>query len=481
MSTTELEKQQLKTLQLIDNMSTTEQISTYVENLIADKIEITSLSNYLSKSTGGTISNDLNVSGDLEIGGNVNINGIDKFFVNDKTIAEALNVDQAKTIIENRYTTKFEVLPLSADLQAGTTSDLSVDIYRLCLNANKFESTLDYDAGQIIFDYDDSFNSCTIYQAKNNISAGSEFNISDWDNVTSTFIGKNSEDVLCHKYVEQVPTNTTAQLKIRSAQIPNLQNVVIEWGDGEKTYLKNAKTESETPDNYVTGPAEKDDYELSYNISHTYDNKWHNTRMIVTITGSTYWGLQSGNTTETNIVSRLWDTDLVWYDGVENIASFAKNSRRLLSIKVPAYYPMFSTMTNIANAFFNCVNLQHVFGMTKYAWNHTMRSIGNTFDGCKTMLNNDMRLPASSTAASGSVFRGCSKMSTQLVNHLPVLGFESRQSLGKYFQNCKSMTNKDNAADEYLWNDTYTHFINTKSCFNGCNSQLLKDVPTGWK
>jgi hypothetical protein len=84
---------------------------------------------------------------DLEIDGNVNINEIDKFFVNDKTIVEALGVDQAKTIIEHRYTTKFEVLPLSADLPAGTTSDLSVDIYRLCLKANKFDKTLDYDAG----------------------------------------------------------------------------------------------------------------------------------------------------------------------------------------------------------------------------------------------------------------------------------------------------------------------------------------------
>ena len=273
----------------------------------------------------------------------------------------------------------------------------------------------------------------------------------------------------------------TVQLKIRSAQVPNLQNVAIEWGDGETTYLKEAKTKSETPNNYVTGPSVNDDYELSYNVSHTYDNKWHNTRMVITIIGSTYWGLQSGNTTETNIISRLWDTDLTWYDGVENIASFVKNSRRLLSIKVPAYYPMFNTIMNMSNAFINCVNLQYVFGMTKYTWNHAIRSIGNTFDGCKNMLNNDMRLPASSTSTSIAVFNGCSKMSTSLINHLPVLGFESRkQSLNTCFQNCKSITNKDNASAEYLWDDSHTSFSKTK-CFNGCNSQLLKDVPADWK
>lgn len=491
MSTIELEKHQLKTLRLIENISTTEQISTYVENLIADTIEIASLSDYLSKSAGGTVSNDVNVSGDLEIGGNVNINGIDKFFVNDKTIAEALNVDQAKNIIENRYTTKFEVLPLSADLPAGTTSDLSVDIYRLCLNANKFEKTLDYDAGQIIFDYSSdkignnyvtsAFLSCAIYQAKTDITAGSDFNSSQWDNVTSTFIEKNSEDVLCHKYVEQVPANMTVQLKIRSAQIPNLQNVIIDWGDKIKTYLKDAKTESETPDNYVTGPNVNDDYELTYNVSHTYNNKYHNTRMTVTITGSTYWGLRSANQTSTNIISRLWDTDLPWYDGIENVAEFAKGSKRLLMIKIPAYYPLFNTLMNMSSCFSQCKNLQYVFGMTNYTWNHTIRSIGNAFNECVNMLNNDMRLPGASLTSSDSIFKSCSKMSTKLINHLPINGFEtSKQKLIMSFYDCKSITNSDNKAAECLWDDEHIAF-NVSDCFFGCNSQLLKDVPVDWQ
>ena len=114
-----LASSQLKDLEIDQYISTTEQISDYVNNISIDFSH-----KYLSKENGGIISDDVAINKDLSIGENLYVNGKNvDMCISD--ISSSVNI--SKEIIEDRFTTKFEVLPTKAIIRAGSASYLSVD------------------------------------------------------------------------------------------------------------------------------------------------------------------------------------------------------------------------------------------------------------------------------------------------------------------------------------------------------------------
>ena len=426
------------------------------------------------------------------------------------------SIDISQKITEDRFTTKFEVLPTKAVISAGSASYLSVDEHiEHCLFQNmcKWKSSITYDAGQIV-----SLSTQTerkLYRAKHLLSAGEALTDTDsWEDITNNYYTEktNENPISYHRYLVDVPAATKQYFEIKSTNDVSQQNVVIDWGDGsEKTYLNTATASAVTTDHdlgnglsssttlSVKLPGEYDDHEINFYVSHDYanaltsDNTDGSQRFTITIVGSTYWGIRSNETygakkTDENIISRMWDLDLPFNDVCVNIASLCNSTNyRLLRLVMPSYFPVIYKLQNMTKAFMNCKNLQFAHGFGRYTWYQSIRAMTDMFNGCENMVKSDVRLPhlpAMHGSVVNDMYSNCKNLAVDLYDLIPVNGFSIRRiNMSNTFNNCKSLQNVSNPnyVADMLWNDTSKKWVSTTTTFKECNSSLLKTLPNEWK
>ncbi|MBO4646644.1 MAG: putative Ig domain-containing protein [Lentisphaeria bacterium] len=269
-------------------------------------------------------------------------------------------------------------------------------------------------------------------------------------------------------YAVDVPAGMTHAFKLRSDTPRAAQDVVIDWGDGSSSNLKNGDYDSINDSEWATVR------ELVYAVSHTYSTPG---KYIVTISGKGYWGFQV-NSQVANILSRIFASDLPVASWVVNLASCAANSTKLQSVLIPTGMDFFTHIHNASGIFNGCTNLLSATNFaTKFKYT---RYVQNMFKGCSHMVTCDFQIPQNCIKKNAyvSVFEGCAALTANIADLLPERGFDGvNLDISRCFYGCASLTGTVPAS--ILWNDmrvVWTH-ANT---FAGCPAAMLAQIPTSW-
>ncbi|MBO4647327.1 MAG: hypothetical protein J5806_04145 [Lentisphaeria bacterium] len=272
-------------------------------------------------------------------------------------------------------------------------------------------------------------------------------------------------------YAEDVPAGMSHYFRLRSDTPQAAQDVVIDWGDGTSSSLRNGDYDSIDDSEWASAG------ELVYNVHHTYATPG---KYIVTITGKGYWGFQMGPFTDggASILSRIFASDLPVASWVCNLANCCKNSTKLQRILIPTGMDMFTNIHNASLIFTGCVNLLSATNFeTKFQYT---RYVSNMFYGCRNMTTCDFRIPQNSikTNAYRSVFDGCAALNANIADLLPERGFDGvNVDISRCFYGCASLTGTVPAS--ILWNDMRVIWTHTNT-FAGCSAAILAQVPVSW-
>ena len=274
-----------------------------------------------------------------------------------------------------------------------------------------------------------------------------------------------------------IPASLTEEIKICSQLefVPEKQNVIIDWGDGTISELKNAGN-----DNNITVSNNPTYNNLDYVCSHTYNK---NGKYIVKIYGTTYhWFLTSD--VSKNLICRIFDHDLPIASFINRFASTFKGSNHLLNVVM--FEKSGAQILNSSMMFNSCQNLLSVTGFTSSL--SRLIQCNNMFSGCKNLTFTDFKLP-SLIEGSGiqSLLHNCQKLQIDLVNLFTNWNILSGQKvdLTKTFVGCKQITCSDiDYVANKLWCNKDIEWKlpeNVKYLpFSECSKELRAMIPVSW-
>ena len=279
-----------------------------------------------------------------------------------------------------------------------------------------------------------------------------------------------------------IPAQMTEKFNLRSMQAYTDNDVVIDWGDGTKSYVKNGVNGNTG----YTSESINSDNEYTYIFEHTYTTPG---KYIIKIFGKDYFSVNHifGSVTSPtygSLLCRCFDADLPIASHITNLASFAFNSLRLLKLQVPSTFSI-EGVTNLTHCFRKCLNLTTVAGFSsRKAWKKidTLRAI---FMDDTALATSDFNLPESVSREQGlwEAFSGCSKLTSPVSALLPANGFSSKKvGLVATFANCSSLSG--GIPTNLLWNDFtkdwVTYAVPSYKTFSGCSQTLLSQIPVLW-
>ena len=273
-------------------------------------------------------------------------------------------------------------------------------------------------------------------------------------------------------YAVAVPAGMTHTFKLRSDTPQENQDVIVSWGDGTVSSLKNGDYTSLDDSEFA------ENGELIYLVSHTYTVPG---KYIITVAGNGYWGFQTkGDDANTpSILSRVFAADLPVASCVTNLSLAARGSLKLQSVLIPTGMDFFSNIHNASVMFSQCKNLISATNFaTKFQFT---RYVQQMFFDCQNMVECDFRIPPNCLKEIGSrqVFYNCKKLTAKVQDLLPQRGFYGRSlNLMDCFRGCSSLTGTVPAS--ILWNDPRIVWSSTNNVFTGCSPQIRAQVPVSW-
>ena len=308
-------------------------------------------------------------------------------------------------------------------------------------------------------------------------------------------------------------TSNTEYFALRSTVQQANNDIVIDWGDGSTTVLKEASVieysialesdsdvynhSSELPDNpdlnptVYTGEWESDG-ELAFGFYHKYTTAGTYT---VTITGSDYFGIShSFNYTYRRnkltiegggIMSECLTDELPLAQNVTNLSYFAFMSAKLASIQIPTGMNL-DRIDNWFGAFSTCTNLTSATGFKYKLFN--AKQIGNLFEQCQKMTTCDLVLPPviKYKNALNCVFLNCYVLTGDISKFFAKAGFlcAGKAEMTNTFFSCQNLTGTIPA--EYLWNNPNVEWDypmesgTSNKCFAYCSDELMAQAPVSW-
>ena len=255
-------------------------------------------------------------------------------------------------------------------------------------------------------------------------------------------------------YKFAVPANMKAQFKLRTICELSESDIIVDWGDGSRTDIK------EVP----AADTAWDGNELNVNISHTYAEPG---RYIVKFFGKKYFGFGSVET----IVSRVFASDLPVAKHLNCIGNLAYGSKRLLSVDIPSYI-LSAGLYNLNAMFNNNVNLVSATGLRYATW---------FFNNCPALENTDFIIPGYlRDGGLNTMFKGCSSLAVDISKLFPNSGFvgEGTQSAKDAFRGCVALTGTVPA--DKLWRNTKIKWTDTANAFSDCSEAIRLQVPVSW-
>ena len=307
--------------------------------------------------------------------------------------------------------------------------------------------------------------------------------------------GKNDEITGIKYYNEVTPWNLFG-LELKTKHLQKDSNIVIDWGDGKITDVKNTISDSESPTStidrdsmYYPSEYDSEENEIKIEFTHKYATQG---RYIVKIYGNTYWGVRAKYKDGfSNLISRIFERDLPMASCVVNVSSLCRSSLRLQKIEI-ANYTLFPNIINITYLFNDCTNLDTAKGFSVYdsvnkynCFNGIMYGGFSVFTGCSNLRFSDYIIPVINTSTillARNAYDNCSNLSVDVLTLLPRAGFCNRNiDVYRMFGNCSSITCDDyDTLGDILWNDTSKKWINTNRCFIGCTSLDFSKIPVSW-
>ena len=291
-------------------------------------------------------------------------------------------------------------------------------------------------------------------------------------------------EVFCHDY--NIPTGICAELNnseiivalpaemrhkfvLRSESLPNMQDVIIDWGDGNYTSLQDTDLSN-------VGGSEGD---WKYTVEHTYNATG---KYIIKIYGKEYFAIISspvfnGSNPDPNIICRIFDRDLPVASHLRNLSSFARYSQHLTSIyayNCPSLYN--NPISNFAISIANCFNLQKVEYMPLPK---SYSAISQYFQGNTNLKTISSFYPTIHNSLYAT-FDGCVNVEFDISKILEKFSPVKNSSVNVHaaFRNCKKIYGTVPA--NKLWNNKDIIWTNTTTCFSGCSDEIRAQVPISW-
>ncbi len=269
-----------------------------------------------------------------------------------------------------------------------------------------------------------------------------------------------------------IPAQMTEKFTIRSNYQYVDSDVVVDWGDGTTSVVRNGDFESEDLNEWD----KEHQFETTTYLSHTYAATG---KYTVKIHGRKYFSFSHGRTPANNLMCRCLDKDLPLAGNVNNLAYFAANALRLVNVCIPTAMD-FHKIENFSSLFQGCKNLQSAYGLKRKL--KIVRSASRIFYSCSALLETDFVLPVcciETNAEPVECFNGCALLQTPIQNLLPTAGFCNRlMNVLNIFKGCAALTGTVPAA--LLWEDTSKVWQNTSAAFQGASDTIRAQVPTSW-
>ena len=383
--------------------------------------------------------------------------------------------------------TAFEVFPTNIEIPAGTY-DCNIETLNVLPEATKAN-------------YEKYLNTVVKVEGVKYRLNTTPSNGYEWEQTTDTTIaelfGHNFDVVTGIQYKNAVPAKSIAGFTTKTYVDQKDNDIVIDWGDGTKSVVKDL-----TPETGLVGYEDVETQEVrddrKVQVKHEYSSDKCNQRYIVKIYGTTYTTLRTHCSGATSICSRIFEYDLPISKTILAVSHACSNSDRLLRLIISEYYNFKSAM-NFAYAFQNAANLVKIHMSDKSNYYNIMKiSSQFMFANCKSLETSNLRIPNNFYNGNAfiaiSFYEGCSNLKVDIKNLLPLNGFSGRVvSLENCFKGCSMLTGSITKTkvqpdwsgsyytlDKILWNDE-TKLWFTRRCFNGCTSLDDYDsIPENW-
>ena len=285
-------------------------------------------------------------------------------------------------------------------------------------------------------------------------------------------------------------------------------DIIIDWGDGTVEKLSEL-----TP---TSGTANDGQIDVLVYVAHTYETP--NKRYIVKVYGNDYCRLDHRNTklnSANRLLCRCFTDDLPVSRHLNNLASFAYSSNRLVKVDIPSYSDLFTHVVNWSSTFNACYNLRYCYGFGNMF--QSVYSIDNIVNGCSGLLDTDIKMRSMLFNGTSSSFNGCTNLERNVLDF-----FGSKLNVGtspfsvqNLFRNCAKIhlgvsnaeyeaeLKKFNNGEEntltamkatmdanaiklgnLLWNNKNIVWnqlsSDGKGPFSGCSAVLKSYVPISW-
>lgn len=302
---------------------------------------------------------------------------------------------------------------------------------------------------------------------------------------TVEYIGGGVHPMSGKTVASTITSSLIEKVKIRSYKNTSDIDVIVRWGDGSTTALKDLTPSIASSD--VTPPKELTEY--TYECIHEYavPDKVY----TVKIYGKDYFGIQHLYTDFSGILCGCFGPHLPIASHLNNLAGFAGRCLRLFQVELSEYIQN-AQIVSLANTFLDCYNLEYAIGFGRLCNN--LHTIQQCFGSCSNMTFCDLRIPGNTiTTPKKNPYKGafsyCNKLAVDVLDLLPVNGFYGDEAcFGGMFNTCPMLTCSDyDRLANMLWNNKHIKWIDDQVSSNAlldsfveCSAELRSHVPTSW-
>lgn len=258
----------------------------------------------------------------------------------------------------------------------------------------------------------------------------------------------------------EIPAGMTHEFIIRSQQNKDLQDVMVNWGDGTITSLK----DDDVP--------WKNAGDRRYTLTHTYSAVGTYT---VKVYGTTFFGIW--HSSKDNLLYEALVSYLPVSSHHHNLGGFLQGSQHLTWLSCPLY--IWHGKSSAVNTCAGCHNLLSAYGFSALG---PMNACWGIFNDCINLAETDFVFPSHVDAYDGYklAFCNCSKLERSLKDFFPAKGFSAKKlDFSQTFYNATLVTWDDSVAQQ-LWKDPTIEWVNVSQVFEGCSDDVRSHVPTSW-
>lgn len=287
-------------------------------------------------------------------------------------------------------------------------------------------------------------------------------------------------------YTQSTGEGFTEKFILRTTTLQENQDIIVDWGDGTFSNVKNGDFESVSSSGFdytmshtYTQPIEFDKDVLDSNTT----NKYRKTkRYIIKIYGKQYYGFRYTNIEPYNLMCRCLDWDLPVATHFTNLSSFCYGAKGLQAVSVPEYTTYLKNAINFSSMFDgpipnNCSNLISVTGFGKND-NDINYACNFMFNNCTNLIECDFILPNLNTGSMANIFNNCSSLNVDINSLIPKQGFLHKEINVENLFNSTAISG--NVPANLLWNDSNITWKNTSNTFSNCSDEIRAQVPVSW-